>query len=357
MRKILFITSPKIKGMTGGTICSERNLHALKEVFGKDCVDVYVFKSYEGNYFKSSLLYYFNVIKGLLSGLTSDILCSIDEEVRFKGYTDIFIDTSKYGIIAKVLKNKYPNLKVHTFFHNIEYVFTKSSIKVNKMRYKLILNAIRYNENCACAYSDTIICLNKRDSLLLAKHYHRNADLLIPITIKDNYSYDVKLKFNEKRKGLFLGSYFFGNIDGLIWFCKEVMPLLDIELSIVGTNMDKLHGDLTINDRIHIFSNVLDLKPFFEDADFMVFPIISGGGMKVKTAEALMYGKYIIGSTESLIGYDVDNNVACVCESKEDYVNAVRDLEIKYKFNHSSRALYLEKYSYPASISQFYKLL
>jgi len=35
----------------------------------------------------------------------------------------------------------------------------------------------------------------------------------------------------------------------------------------------------------------------------VILPIISGSGMKTKTAEALMYGKSIIGIKEAFEGY------------------------------------------------------
>ncbi len=39
--------------------------------------------------------------------------------------------------------------------------------------------------------------------------------------------------------------------------------------------------------------------------DYIISPIFVGGGMKVKTCEALMYGKNIIGTSESFEGYDI----------------------------------------------------
>ena len=33
---------------------------------------------------------------------------------------------------------------------------------------------------------------------------------------------------------------------------------------------------------------------FYQNAELMVMPIFSGSGMKVKTAEALMYGKFLM---------------------------------------------------------------
>ena len=357
MRRVLFITTSKVNDATGGSICSDRNYESLKDIFGKNNVDIFTIENYSYNKYINSLFKYLFAFKGYLSGLSSNNISQVDIMIKNNKYSDIFIDNSLLGIMAKKLKSKYSNLRIHTFFHNIELDFMKQSIKHNRLRFKIILHAIYFNEKCACKYSDNVICLNQRDNLLLYKYYRRKADIQIPITIKDYYFENKSFTPNKKRKGLFLGSYFFGNIDGIVWFCEKVLPYLNIEFTIVGTNMDKIINDIKINEKIHVYSNVTDLRPYFEDADLMILPIVSGSGMKVKTAEALMYGKFIIGSTEALTGYDVDSNVALICDKPEDYINAINNLDIKYKFNQASRDLYLKKYSYKASIDLFSKLI
>ena len=89
----------------------------------------------------------------------------------------------------------------------------------------------------------------------------------------------------------------------------------------------------------------------------MLLPVTAGGGMKVKTAEALKYGKYIIGTNEALEGYEVTDEVATICTSKNDFINAIQTFKLPYKFNPSSRLLFKQKYSFEASINNFYKLI
>jgi hypothetical protein len=75
--------------------------------------------------------------------------------------------------------------------------------------------------------------------------------------------------------------------------------------------------------------------------------------MKVKTAEALKYGKYIIGTREALEGYDTNSDVATVCHDTQSFIKAIQEFHAPYKFNVASRKLFVEKYSYEASLVKF----
>ena len=67
--------------------------------------------------------------------------------------------------------------------------------------------------------------------------------------------------------------------------------------------------------------------------------------MKVKTAEALMFGKHILGTEEALVGYD--NLDDCICSSADDFITKImQSYENRHiKYCQANRELYLEKYS------------
>ena len=56
----------------------------------------------------------------------------------------------------------------------------------------------------------------------------------------------------------------------------------------------------------------------------VIMPIFMGGGMKVKTAEALMNGKTIFGSKEAFEGYDLEDiSGLYLCEDKDAFINCL----------------------------------
>jgi len=98
------------------------------------------------------------------------------------------------------------------------------------------------------------------------------------------------------------------------------------------------------------------LPQFHPIPENMIFPIFQGGGMKVKTCEALMHGKNIIGTGEAFRGYEVDfEKVGAKCETAEDFIKAIIEFPKRFtsKFNEYSRNLFLEKYNNDVVFKQF----
>lgn len=165
---------------------------------------------------------------------------------------------------------------------------------------------------------------------------------IIPITLKDNCTYDLKKEskiISTTPKLLFVGSYFPGNTKGLKWFCKKILPHVNAHLTIVGSGMEQLKKTIKIDcNKLTIHGKVDKLDSFYLNADIIILPIISGGGMKVKTAEALMWGKYIIGTKEALEGYNLNKDIAIICQTKQDFIKAINNIGSKQKYNYNEQA-------------------
>lgn len=67
--------------------------------------------------------------------------------------------------------------------------------------------------------------------------------------------------------------------------------------------------------------------------------------MKVKTAEALMHGKEVIGTQEALVGYDELSDK--VCETAEDFISTI----IRYTTNRPARFVPLNRLAYEENYS------
>ena len=81
----------------------------------------------------------------------------------------------------------------------------------------------------------------------------------------------------------------------------------------------------------------------------MVLPILWGDGMKVKTAEALMFGKTIFATDEALEGYMIENTENIYrCNSADEFINKINTYIVEKnrqkKYNPSIRELFLSKY-------------
>jgi hypothetical protein len=352
--KIFFVSiCQKGKINSGVEQCSNRNFEALQSYFGEDNVEFIAFQ--QTNKCKSR--------KNTLARFKNLIFCryhieSLSSERKLINAiikSDfVFLDNSIYGILAKKLKRKSKDIRIVSFFHNIESD-NISQAYANNFLHRLIRNfVILKNEFWICKYSNAVIALNSRDAGLIEKLYNRKVDAIIPISNSSK-----SLKFSDKPidkipLGLFLGTNFFANVSGISWFIEKVLPSVNMKLKIVGRDMDK--AILPRSEKTEVFGYIENLDECIQEADFMVYPIFQGGGMKVKTCDALMYGKNIIGTGEAFEGYDIDfERVGAKCETAEEFIREINEFPKRFtnKFNEYSRSVFLEKYSNEVTFKQF----
>ena len=324
---------------SGADHVNKRNQQLLKIIFRGQLsyIDVHV----EG------------VIDKLMFGVNGKTIASIKKMLDESEYTHLFISQSLMGRVAKFVKRNYPSIIVINFFHNIEVQYAQEYLKTKGLRALPFYLAVKWWEKVGCRYSDKYITLNKRDSALLQRIYHKNATIELPTSFDDKFEESQKhitvLNNGEQIDYLFVGVAFFANIQGVQWFIDHVMPHLNGNFYIVGKGMDKVpFKHLTHN--IHIYGFVDDLADFYYRARIVVLPIFVGGGMKTKTAEALMYGKTIVGTEEAFEGYEVDNRCMYKCSSPEKFIHTIVSLENTQRLNPISRDLYNTYYSTNAAL-------
>lgn len=352
MGKLLFVWFKEPAGIPdGGTLANMRNFRLMQDIFGRENVDsFYVHPKDEPFSLPRLLRSAVGFARNLHNGLTSKMI----DDIRKKSasYEYVFLSTSLFGIIAKALKEGGYGGTIISHFHNVESIYYDASVSKLLIGRSMIINCAAQNDEWSCKYADIVIALNNRDKDILESKYHRKVDVILPISFDDKY-HDVKSDTMTAPVPacVFIGSYFGPNKDGILWFVKNVFPKVNIHLKIVGKDMDKLRGRLASMGDVEIHSNVPDLAPYFEAADFILMPIFSGSGMKVKTCESLMYGKNIIGTEEAFTGYDMDTaKVGACCKDEEEFVQAIDGFckrPVK-RFNEYSRGVFLKNYTYEA---------
>ncbi len=257
----------------------------------------------------------------------------------------LFIDSSVLGRLAKAAKRfRYRTI---VFFHNIEADYAWNKAKNEGMQFLPSYWASRYNDKCG-AKADMVMCLNTRDSARLERLYHRKADFLLPVTFSDAFD-EKRISASYKNEILFLGSFFTPNQISLEWFLEEVMPKLhNIHLNIVGKGFEIKREEYERNGNVTVIGSVKELDGYYYRHCAVVLPIRLGAGMKVKTAEAMMYGRRIFASDEALEGYDVEGTEGITrCNTAQEYITAIN----RYfgegclkSYEPAVRELFLKKY-------------
>jgi polysaccharide biosynthesis protein PslH len=355
--KLLFISARDVtKKKHGGELCTNRNFLSFCELLGNENIEVLDLIPKRKRSVFRSIFRRINQLFGFFEGLSYKKIKQIVE--ASKEYDYVFIDTSKYGIIAYYLKKAGYAGKIISHFHNIEYNIERQKIKIAPFRFLNIFLAY-YNEKKACRYSDTILALNSRDSRELQRIYRAYNISIMPVSLHDTYNNQNPTTTSVPPVFLFIGAHWFPNIMGLRWFVNNILDHVNIKLQIVGSGMDVLKNEF-VHPKIEFLGFVPDLSLILINADYVLCPIFIGGGMKVKICESLMYGKNIIATREAFEGYEIDYHlVGAMCNSREEFINTITDLASveRKKFNEYSRKCFLEKYSFEATLTRFDELL
>lgn len=234
----------------------------------------------------------------------------------------VFLDSSELGKVIGWLNN-YTKCIVH--FHNIEvdYIW-KNKIRRKQLYAIPMLLATYANERLVAKRSDKIICLNERDNRRLQKIYNRSADLILPVGFEDKFKYELVNRDVNDHKLIFIGSCFMPNYQGIKWFVENVMlKLKGYELIIVGRGFENKRNELE-KDNVKVIGSVENLDKYYYSYCSVVMPILYGDGMKVKTAEAMMYGMNIFATSEALEGYQVENVGGIYrCDTADEFVDSI----------------------------------
>jgi GT2 family glycosyltransferase/glycosyltransferase involved in cell wall biosynthesis len=113
--------------------------------------------------------------------------------------------------------------------------------------------------------------------------------------------------FNERRGIVFVGGFnHTPNVDAIIYFCSEVMPLLkklnpEIFLDIVGSNPTNEIKSLE-DESINVIGHVDDIEEVFSKARLSVAPLRYGAGVKGKVGKSISAGTPVVGSQIALEG-------------------------------------------------------
>ena len=338
---ILYIGMPCAVIKSGADQVNKRNIEILR----KNCDSLKILSPFSDR-----------GIKRYLFGIEKKFIEEVIGELKQHEYEVVFISQSLMGRIARIIKNKFPAIKIICFFHNIERHYATELLRVSGLLHCPFYFAARYFEKIATDYSDFLIVLNQRDAALLWKVYHRKADLLMPISVEDNYTKKQLCPVTGDIMYLFVGKAFFANIEAVEWFIREVLPSVPGQFIVIGDGMDK-HIKKIASSRVKVYGYIEDLSYFYSMATYVVSPVFSGGGMKTKISEALMYGKAILGTKEAFEGYE-RCEVMYECNNALTFINTINELINSHNcalFHESARAFYLKNYSFQAVCSIFSK--
>lgn len=372
MKKILCIANFLFGNASGAQSLARTHVKALQYAFGNENVIIWalvgtekvkeqenvIIKTVDSDFAARAI----NLLIGNTGKINSKIINELVDTVNSQKIELLFIDDSIYGNAIKRVKKMCPYVKVAAFYHDIKRYLAIQWAKQNPKTIPVQMSLIR-NEKMTARFADVNIVLNEREESLFEKYYHKKPEMLLPIILPTPSTKQIDYT-TDCCYILFVGGYYYPNVNGFKWFIEKVTPLIEIEYRVVlvGNHMDLLEKDFKDNNRITVIGRVDDLSPYYEKASIVIGPIFEGAGMKVKTAEALSYGKVFVGTNESLVGYQelagslLEKSIM-VCADEREFASAINKWKNDSSFCRENYEFFLKNYSIEAATGKLRTLL
>lgn len=356
---------------------STTHLEALKEIYGDKnvfYVDFSFNKPYkrEENYicygkYNGQIERVKRIIQKNTMIISNKIIRELCEIIVNKDIDIIFSEESVIGSFYKQAKKIKKDIKIITFYHDIGADLFRQWRKQPGLLNKIENSLSIYQEKMCVKYGDYNWVFHQADFNKFNKFYGLAPDIMIPlaspvpVAIKQIQDKE-DIQSGKVKKLLFVGSSYYPNVIGIRWFVKNVLPELDknIQLVIVGRGLEFLKKEFQ-NSRVNVVGTVETPVPYYLDADIFIAPLFDGGGMKVKSIEAISYGKCFVGTEESLHGFweefsdSVRNKFIYKVNTKEEWIEIINKLATQdtYKFNETVFNDFYSHFSYETMKKSF----
>jgi glycosyltransferase involved in cell wall biosynthesis len=176
--------------------------------------------------------------------------------------------------------------------------------------------------------ADLILTATDSDRAELLRKLPRARIVVIP-TIHEVR--DPVPQFGERRPNsvLFVGGFAHRpNVDAVLFFCREILPLVrqalpDVEVTIAGDRPPQEILDLR-SSGVVVTGWVPEILPYIDSHCVGVAPLRFGAGMKGKIGEALAAGLPMITTSVGAEGMHLeDGKTAVIADSPNEFANAV----------------------------------
>lgn len=104
---------------------------------------------------------------------------------------------------------------------------------------------------------------------------------------------------------------YFPNVDGVLFFSREVLPIIqekipDVKFRIVGRDPDKRIRKLANNKSISVTGTVADVRPYLASARVSVAPLRMARGIQNKILEAMAMGVPVVATSKAFEGIEAE---------------------------------------------------
>jgi sugar transferase (PEP-CTERM/EpsH1 system associated) len=162
---------------------------------------------------------------------------------------------------------------------------------------------------------------------------------------------------------LFIGVMnYYPNIDGVKWFCEEILPLIkksysEVHFYILGSNPTNEVRKLGKDKCVTVTGFVKDIRPYYQLADICVVPLRLACGVQNKVLEAMAMGKPVVTTTAAIQSiHSKPGEHLLVADTPKDFSKTVglllSDLVLKERLGNEARQFVKKEYNWSANMKK-----
>jgi len=185
--------------------------------------------------------------------------------------------------------------------YSLVYSIPNKKILKKWLDYQL---TVYYEKNCCRKLGRVLFCSQHNIKKNLYKKY-KNIHI-VPNVVNLSYftSYNFGDGFSMDNTFLFVGALdWAANVEGLDWFIKSVYKPFqkknkNSKLLVVGKNpKEAVRQLIRQTETAELYANVPDVRPYYAKSRFVVVPLLSGSGTRIKILEAALTERPVISTS------------------------------------------------------------
>jgi glycosyltransferase involved in cell wall biosynthesis len=241
------------------------------------------------------------------------------------------------------------------FEHNVETTIWRryaevASDPVRRAFFRIQAERLLAFERAACRRAAHVIAVSEADATLLRDLCGISRVSAIPTGVDVGYFSRPASNDVDNSSLLFTGSMdWTPNIEGVLWFVRDVMPLIRrrlpaCSLTIAGRRPTASIRALTADPLVRVTGTVNDMRPYLWRGGVSIVPIRVGSGTRLKIYESMAAGIAVVSTTIGAEGLEVSspNNIR-VADTAETFAGACVELltDAETRARQTSSALHL----------------
>ena len=345
-----FIKGLSSQGFKVTAICiaPKKELHHLNEFKKEAQIDEALFFERQTTDKWKMLKLLWNFIKSPLKPVT--YYSFFDKKLI--NYLDQKIQSNKFDEIIAIT----PHCAIPLFNRDIAYIYRSENVEyelweqsknttnnfLKKIFFSIQQVLVKHYEKKIIQQAKLTLTISNEDKekyLKLAPH-----SLIEMIPMSFHFSAPLSFPENELLNLFYLGKLDWQpNLDGLVWFLKEIWPELNqdihrkIHLTIAGsgnpTIIQNLIREIPNNTNITFLGRIASVEDQYQKCDLVIAPIFYGSGTRIKILEASLFGRPCLstqlGFQGSPIVLEGINSGGLIVQSKEEWLKILENLDRK----------------------------